>query len=50
VIFTCIVYLVISVLALCDQKCRKTKFELWNALFWNASLRIFIEGYLPTVY
>jgi hypothetical protein len=41
---------ILGVLAMIDQTYKKAWLKLRNAVFWNASLRIFIEGYLPAAY
>ena len=41
---------IIGVLAMIDNTFKNAWLKLRNAVFWNASLRIFIEGYLPAVY
>ena len=49
-ILLALVLLVMFIWAKIDQSYESWWLKLRNAVFWNVSLRIFIEGYLPTAY
>jgi uncharacterized protein YqhQ len=45
-----VVLVALYVFSIIDPRMRRHFEKLWNAVFWNVSLRTFIEGYLPSVY
>jgi hypothetical protein len=49
-ILLALVLLVMFIWAKLDPSYESWWLKLRNAVFWNVSLRIFIEGYLPTAY